>query len=154
MAAPDLNDFIDAQITEHRKLKIRDTFTKLFPTYNQNELTTFKANKPVTHLTHVCPKRNDDNRITCMIDRKYTFKKDPDQIIFKDVPILSPNSDILIPKMSFEISLGMYLMITSLNGYGKSSHFRNLGELWPGDLGTLHDSSFHSKKDAARFSRA
>jgi hypothetical protein len=63
--------------TYNRKLKMRDTFTKLFPTYNHNEPTTFKANKPVTHLTHVYPKRNDDGRITYMIDREYTFKKDP-----------------------------------------------------------------------------
>jgi hypothetical protein len=26
-----------------------------------------------------------------------------DQIIFKDVPILSPNGDVLVEKMSFEI---------------------------------------------------
>ncbi len=56
---------------------MRDTFTKLFPTYTHNEPTTFKANKPVTHLTHVYPKRNDDGRITYMIDREYTLKKDP-----------------------------------------------------------------------------
>jgi hypothetical protein len=27
-----------------------------------------------------------------------------DSIIFKDVPILSPNGDVMIPKMSFEIT--------------------------------------------------
>jgi ATP-binding cassette subfamily D (ALD) long-chain fatty acid import protein len=29
-----------------------------------------------------------------------------DDIIFKDVPILSPNGDVMIPKMNFEIAAG------------------------------------------------
>ena len=92
----------------------------------------------VTQLRNVLEDLNAGKYTRTMIAGSEYLKPNGGKLIFKDnvikfnkVPLVTPNGDVLIKEITFEVKSGMNVLVCGPNGAGKSSLFRILGELWP-----------------------
>ncbi|XP_047123328.1 ATP-binding cassette sub-family D member 3 isoform X1 [Hydra vulgaris] len=68
---------------------------------------------------------------------KATFIEKDYIICFDRVPLVTPNGDVLIKELSFEVLSGRNVLVCGPNGCGKSTLFRILGGLWPAYGGSI-----------------
>ena len=89
------NGTIPDRVGFNRKLKMRDTFTKIFPSYNHEPITCYSPSN--THIVHFYPSKWDDGSPAHKIDRKYTHKFDEIKIYNEEMLKIAEIADMRRP---------------------------------------------------------
>ena len=62
------------------------------------------------------------------MSNKVSFIEKDYIIRFEQVPLVTPNGDVLLKELTFEVVAGHNVLVCGPNGCGKSTLFRILGE--------------------------